>query len=435
LGAEENDMNRALAAEVMDCLSVTGASRERLQPLTRFSRRDWERSFTWLSLSGIALTFWDRLQKFGAEDAVPRPVGAALAANLADHRRRVAAMKQEFDSLNLQFERAGIAYAVWKGFALIPDYCPDAGLRPTYDYDYLISEGDLDSAQDVLEAAGYVRKLVRGTQHSFDFAPPNFPARLSPAPGGVYAASLPRKVELHLKLWDEDAFRISLRLPERPLDRRLRRTWQGLHFYALAEEDAFVFQTLHAFQHILHNWCRLGWLREIAYFIEQRSTDASFWKKLCGRLEGNERLAEIVALVISLATGLFHAALPAPIKDELLGAMRGPIALWVEHYGLGSALDNFSENKYALFLYREFARDEAAWRQIRRTRLLPLHRPNRVAGAAAPAASVPLPASWRQGWYVAERLIHHLVNGSGYAWESARWDRLRRETAHQVFPK
>ena len=104
-------------------------------------------------------------------------------------------------------------------------------------------------------------------------------------------------------------------------------------------------------------------------------------------LEANEPLTEVVALVISLAARLFHAALPAPIKDQILGAMRGQIALWVNHYGLRSALDNFSENKYALFLYREFVRDEAAWRQIRRTSLLPLHRPNRVAGAAAPATS------------------------------------------------
>jgi hypothetical protein len=338
-------------------------------------------------------------------------------------------MRQEFDSLNLQFERAGIEYAVWKGFALIPEYCPDACLRPTYDYDYLISEGARDHAQDVLQAAGYVRKAGRGPQHSLNFTPPSFPSRFLPSPGGVYAATLPRKVELHLKLWDEDAFHISPRVPERPLDRRSQRTWQGLRFYALAEEDAFVFQALHTFQHILHNWCRLGWLWEIAYFIEHRSTDAPFWEKLCNRLDSNEPLKEVVALVTSLAARLFRAALPSAIKDQTLDAMRGQIALWVDRYGLGSALDNFSENKYALFLYREFVRDEAAWRQIRRARLLPLHRPNRVAGAAASATPVLLPPSWRQGWYMAQRLIHHVVKGAGYVWESARWDRLRSNVA------
>jgi hypothetical protein len=427
-------MNRDLRREITSCLRVAGSVEEHLRSLRNFHPRDWEASLNWLNLSGIALAFWDRLQKFGAEDAVPRQVGASLATNLADHRLRVAAMRQEFDSLNRHFERAGVEYAAWKGFALIPEYYPDACLRPSYDYDYLISEDAWDGAQEVLQAAGYVRKPDRGRQHRVTFAPHILPSRLSLLKGGIYAATLPRKVELHLRLWDEEALRISLRAPEHPLDRKLRRTWQGLSFYSLGEEDAFLFQTLHTFQHILHNWCRLGWLLEIAYFLESRSTDLSFWEKVNAYLEANEPLTEVVALVISLAARLFHAALPGPIKDPIPGAMRGQVSLWVDHYGLRSALDNFSDNKYSLFLYREFVWDEAAWRQIRRTRLLPLHQPNRVAGTASPAAFALLPRSWEQAWYVVQRLIHHSVSGAGYAWESARWERLRRLSADRVFP-
>jgi len=427
-------MNRALAAELIGCLRVAGPVEEHLRSLRNFHPRDWEASLDWLNLSGIALAFWDRLQKLGAEDAVPPRMGACLAANLTQQRRRVAAMTQEFDSLNRQLERAGIEYAAWKGFALIPEYCPDACLRPMYDYDYLISEDAWARAQEVLEAAGYVRKPDHGTQNEVTFAPPNFPSYLGHLPGGLYATSLPRKVELHLSPWDEEAFRIPLRVPERPLDRKVRRIWQGLSFYSLGEEDAFVFQTLHTFQHILHNWCRLGWLLEIAHFLQHRSTDVAFWRNLCSHLEANQPLTEIVALVISLAASLFHAALPALIKDQIPGAMRGAVSLWVDHYGLPSALDNFSENKSALFLYREFVRDEAAWRQIRRSRLLPLHRPNRVAGVGAPAAAAMLPANWKQGWYVLHRLIHHSVSGVGYVWESAHWKRLRRRSADRVSP-
>jgi hypothetical protein len=427
-------MNRALAAELIGCLHVAGPVEAHLRRLGNFRPRDWEASLDWLNLSGIALAFWDRLQTLGAEDAVPPQVGARLAANLAQQRQRVAAMTQEFDSLNCQFERAGIEYAAWKGFALIPEYCPDACLRPMYDYDYLISEDAWAGASRVLQAAGYVRKPDHGTPNEVTFAPPNLPPRLLRLPGGLCAAAFPRKVELHRSAWDEEAFRIPLRVPERPLDRKVRRTWQGLSFYSLGEEDAFVFQTLHAFQHILHNWCRLGWLWEIAYFLQHRSRDDSFWRNLSAHREASDPLTEVVAVVISLAAGLFHAALPAPINDQIPGAMRGPVALWVDHYGLPSALDNFSENKSALFLYREFVRDEAAWRQIRRSRLLPMHRPNRVAGTIAPATAAMLPARWKQGWYVAQRLLHHSVSGVGHVWESARWKRLRRLSAHRVLP-
>jgi len=112
--------------------------------------------------------------------------------------------------------------------------------------------------------------------------------------------------------------------------------------------------------------------------------------------------------------------------------MRSQVSLWVDQYGLRSALDNFSENKYTLFLYREFVRDEAAWRQIRRSRLLPLQRPNHAPVAAVPATSVPLPGSWKQAWYVMHRLIHHSMRGAGYVWETARWERLRRISAGRV---
>jgi len=427
-------MNRALAAELTGCLRVAGPVEEHWRALRNFHPRDWETTLDWLNLSGIALAFWDRLQKLGAEDAVPPPVGKSLASNLAQQRQRVAAMTQEFDSLNRQFERAGIEYAAWKGFALIPEYCPDACLRPMYDYDYLISEDAWADAASVLEAAGYVRQPDHGTPIEATFTPPNRPPRVWRLPDGLYAAAFPRKVELHRSAWDEEAFRLPLKVPARPLDRKVRRAWQGLSFYALAEEDALMFQMLHTFQHILHNWCRLGWLLEIAYFLQHRSRDDSFWRNLSARLKGREPLTEVVAVVTSLAAGVFHADLPAPIKDQIPGAMRGPVALWVDRYGLPSALDNFSENKSALFLYREFVRDDAAWRQIRRSRLLPLHRPNRVAEALMPGVAAMLPARWKQGWYVLRRLIHHSVSGVGHLWESTRWKRLRRRNASRVLP-
>lgn len=427
-------MSRDLRREIIGCLRVAGSVEGHLRSLRNFPKRDWEASVNWLNLSGIALAFWDRLQKLGAEDVVPRQVGAGLAANLADHRLRVAAMRQEFDSLNREFEQRGIEYAALKGFTLIPEYCPDACLRPAYDYDYLISEEGWGRADEVLEAAGYARKPESGAEHSVTFAPSKFPARLSLLQSCLYGASLPRRVELHRRLWDEDAFRIPLKVPEHPLHRKLRRTWQGISFFTLGEEDAFMFQTLHVFQHILHNWCRLRWLLEIAFFLETRSANVLFWKKLYANLEDNEPLREVVALVVLLAGAVFHAPLPAAIKEQSPGAMRGRVSLWVERYGLRSALDNFSENKYALFLYREFIRDEGVWRQVRNIRLLPLHRPNRVAGAVAPPPLARLPASWKQAWYVAHRLIHHAVSGAGYVWESARWEYLRRLSAERESP-
>jgi hypothetical protein len=419
-------MNRHLRREIVAFLGVSDSTREYPHGLGGFRRRDWESSFNWMNLSGIALPFYNRLQELDAVDIVPPSVSAALAANLFHHRKRVSEMAREFDSLNRHFEFEGIEYAVWKGFSLIPEYCPEACLRPTYDYDYLISEGFIERARGLLQSEGYVYRPENGAEHSLNFARERGSRGVSLPSGGLYSASLSRKVELHVTLWDEDAFGVPLRVPERPLDRRSRRTWAGSCFYGLSEEDSFVFQTLHVFQHILHDWCRLGWLWEIAYFIENRRADARIWNKVRSYLQGNEPLTEVVALVISLAVRLFHATLPEAMKDAVLRASRGRIGLWLEQYGLDSALDNFAENKYGLFLYREFVRNDVAWRQIRRRRLLPLHRPNRVRGAEVSVSSCRLPTSWRQGWYVLQRVVHHTLKGAGYLWESARWGRLCR---------
>lgn len=425
-------MNRNLRKEIAGCLRVAGSVDAHLSALRKFSRRDWETSLEWLHLSGIALTFWDRLQNLGAEDVVPASVGASLAAVFAEHRLRVAAMAQEFDSLNRQFESAGIAYAVWKGFALIPEFYPDASLRPTYDYDYLVTAETHPLAQQVLIAAGYVCKRDNNAMRHLTFALPALASNSWNMPGSLYAATFPRKVELHQRLWFDEAFNIPLQVPERILDRKVRRTWQGVSFYSLGQEDALLFQALHAFQHILHNWCRLGWLWEIAHFLEHRSRDTSFWTRFYIHLEGNKQLSEIVSMVFMLAAALFHAPLPTPTNERVRGAMRGQVSLWVDQYGLSSALDNFAENKYTLFLYREFVRDKATWRKIQRGRLLPLRRPNRVAGARNTNTSNPLRTIWKQGWYVMQRLAHHSVSGAAYLWESARWQRLRRLHASRV---
>ena len=218
-------------------------------------------------------------------------------------------------------------------------------------------------------------------------------------------------------------------MPEFPLDLRVRRTWRGLIFYSLDEHDAFCFQVLHIVKHILYNWCRLGWLWEIDWYLNTRPADSLFWQELNTDLERDERWAEVVALVTSLAARLFQPALPKRMKARIPGAMRDHVALWVDRYGLRSALDNFSKDKYALFLHREFVKDESTWQTIRTSRLLPLHRPNQLAGSATPVTFAPLPESWRQTWYVVRRAIHHSLAATAYAWESVRWDRLRRQSA------
>ena len=142
--------------------------------LASFKTDDWERSFEWLQLSGLALLFWDRLKRSGAENILPRHVGARLARNAANNQVRVGEMWREFVSINERLESAGVSYAALKGFPLVPDYFPDPSLRSFTDYDYLLSYDSIERAGQALESAGYVcrdrecgaaRRRARGNDH------------------------------------------------------------------------------------------------------------------------------------------------------------------------------------------------------------------------------------------------------------------------------
>jgi hypothetical protein len=128
-------------------------------------------------------------------------------------------------------------------------------------------------------------------------------------------------------------------------------------------------------------------------------------------------------VVFSLAARLFGATIPTQAKDCI--NLTPALSQWIETYGESSALDNFNGSKFSLFLHREFISDQAAWRDICRRRLFPIHRPPHVPRGIIPAVS-DLPLIFSQIVHVLRRVPVHLSGALRYAWESHRWRRLRR---------
>jgi hypothetical protein len=182
---------------------------------------------------------------------------------------------------------------------------------------------------------------------------------------------------------------------------------------------------LHAFRHILNNWCRLSMFFEIAHFLEQRSANLAFWERFRALTRSDRGLSAISGVVFSLAAKLFGATSPILVNDDPAERPPASLDLWVTRYGLDSALDNFSANKFSLFLHREFVRDRSSWAAVRRSRLFPLRPPPRARAATSGKFLSRWAASCRQGLYVAQRSVHHLTAAIRYGWESTRWKRLR----------
>ena len=424
-------MESALAEGIVKSLSVSRSRNEPLARLNTFSERDWRQTLPWLDDSGLALYLLERVNRSSSPPALPAEIEACLRWKLASNQERVAAMKAEFGALNRRFEEAGVEYAVLKGFALIPEFCADAALRSQYDYDYLVPPGSVSLAQHTLQAAGYSQKVKSpGREKQGESLFVAQPLSLPSADENFYSAHLSRSVELHLSLWESHRDMIDVEIPGDALKRRRWANWDGLQFPVLAEDDALLFQTLHAFAHIVDYWCRPSCFLEIAYSLARRHSDRAFWDQFRLRVGNHKNLAQIVGLVFSIAVELFEAPIPAEVNTWLAETVPASLPLWVRQYGRRWALARFPGSKLSLFVHREFIDDRDAWREVLWGRLFPFHRPARVVESVDSSLSSRWRTSWDHGRFVFSRLKHHLNALLGYSWELPRWkrtaDRLQR---------
>jgi len=418
-------VNRALANAIVNQLTVSKNNLLRPSTWQSFDERDWERTLNWLDLSGLALYLRQRLEMTNCLSVLPHRVRERLDRCEADNRLRVATMTEELKILNDMFSRAGVEHLVLKGITLFPDYCPDPAIRTQYDHDFLIRLESVQRTEELLQAAGYRRKNSEN-EHPIVYYRPEPEVRFWADFVGFYSPRLGRSIELHFRLWESAAERIEINLPEDFFERASRRRWQDFEYMSLSVEDILIFQVLHAFRHVLRNWCRLSVFLEIAYFLNQRFSDSWFWKRFADRIDNLRWVPEATVVVFSLAELLFGAAIPPEIKARLTSASFPALALWTERYGRCSALANFRNDKYSLFLHREFVEDQAAWAGIRRQRLFPMHRPHRPPAAVFQRGFSRVEKLWVQGAHALRRLKFHAISALRYACEYPQWALLRR---------
>lgn len=410
-------MNRAFTSEIVRALSIHALPKDSAERLSRFPAVQWRRSLRWFHASGIALYFWRRMKESSAEAVVPPDVQAILEDCLVMNRERLARMSEEFRSVSRAFQESEVRHAVLKGFALVPDYCPDAALRNQYDFDFLVPPESLALVDRRLRNVGFIRKEQSRCTHpvvylAFD-RQTQPPANLD----DVYSPLIHRSVEVHTRLWDAEAEKIAFELPANPLARARKQYWSGIEFYSLSPEDLLVFQVLHAFRHMLNNKCRLSIFLEIAQFLDAHAGDGAFWPKFAALLAGRMRLREAAAVVFSLAASLFAPRNP-PAMSALLGrSVRPATVLWVERYSVRLALENFSSNKDSLHLHKLFVENPEAWAFVKRRKLYPAQLP----AMPQDSRSGGMRARYRQAIHIARRVYFHSSSALRYWWGLPSW--------------
>jgi Uncharacterised nucleotidyltransferase len=281
----------------------------------------------------------------------------------------------------------------------------------------------------VMEEAGY--QLEHFSDKEFKFGRPS--SRIPTLSDNPYSRETEPLVELHLAFWNWKANRVLEKEPEFGLAQTIDHEWQGLRFPVLQQEDAFILQILHVFQHTLECWVKLCWLLEIGYFVRARSFDTQFWDRVAARMRDVPYLAEFAAVVLGLVERIFSAPMP-PIAAEWMQRLRPPARLWVENYGWSWVIQEhphesvslFSPAKLAFFLHREFVPDSDVRKELARKRLFPWKRPPQIAAATDDNAASLVQAGRQQWKFVTRRLIFHLGSSSRYFLEIPRWRELNR---------
>ncbi len=418
-------MSRSLRQAVIAELAATNGHPFDFNFWHTFNDAEWNHALNWLDLSGLVLYFWQKMKHVNAEKHLPAHVQLRLARCYEENCRRVESIRQESAALNKLFDGAGVQYAVLKGLALVPDYCPDPALRAQYDHDYLIQPDNLARAEAVLKRSGYIPK-VTGEDYHNAYVRPVSEAIDSRQPGGLYSAGLERPVELHIALWDPAGEGFSIPLPKDFLARLQKHAWQGIECRALGDEDTLIFQVLHAFRHILRNWCRLSTFLEISHFSRRRALDTDFWLRFRGRISNLRWVPEVSAVVFRLAQTLFGGVIPIDLSQQVDTRFTLVLDLWIKRYGLAGALANFRDSKNSLFLHREFVVDRSAWTKVRRRRLFPLRRPHHLPKVLTNQQARRLGKKWAQCIHGLQRFRFHAFSAAWYAWEYPRWRVLRR---------
>jgi len=422
---EGSRVNRALAEAIVNELSESKGDERKPEVWLGFTEESWQRTLSWLDLSGLALYFRHRLETTQQLSMIPTPVRQRLDSCAGANRVRASAMGEELKAINQTFMGVGIHPVVLKGLTLVPDYCPDPAMRTQYDHDLLIRPQSEGRAKRALEAAGYRRKNSE-TEEPAVYRRPDEKLRYAADFEALYSQRLGRSIELHLRLWEQGGERIDVNLPQDFVERAVRRRVHDFEIVCLSDEDALVFQVLHAFRHILRNWCRLSVFLEIAYFLNRRAADTSFWRRFVERTDTLRSVSEATAVVFGLAEILFGGLSPPEIKARQSSDSFAALALWVRRYGRAAALTNFRSNKYSLFLHREFVTDPVVWADIRRRRLFPTNRPHLLPATVFQRGYSLREKLWIDARHMLRRFKFHLQAALGYAWEYPRWTHYRK---------
>lgn len=380
------------------------------EQLRYLSVNQWNRLLRWLHTSGLALYIFDRLGSISRSDILPQPILGALQRNLEDNSLRTNALICQLESLDYELTRAGIRFAVLKGFSLFPDSVPHPELRSQLDLDLLLEPNDLCTARKILERRGYT--LHAASNRTWEFKTPRAGSKTL---GTMYCARQFESIELHVNGGGY------------LLTRSEYKNFRGLTLPVLSRPDVLLGQSRHLLKHVCDGFVRTAHFHEFRQNVITQAADITFWRNLQEAEAGVAESWLSIGLAISLVTQCMGHFAPTELTRWTVDRLPPRIRLWATTYGDRAVLGDFPGTKLSLLLQPELRSAGLKSLSRRSNNLFPTRLPRAIEVPGDPESLVlRLSRYKRQVSYVLFRFRFHLIEGVRYLYESFQWRRQLR---------
>ena len=371
------------------------------------------------------LRFCDRSQltlplALRARDHLPVEIRARTDRNLAGNAERWTRIRAAYHEVAEAFERAGIEFAVLKGFSHCPDFIPDPRWRPQYDLDLLLPEAQLARARDVATWLGF--EPIERSNGRVDHLPAMVRKTGWEWRGDLFDPEIPISLELHFRLWDEHTEHFAPTGLEQFWERRECRILEDLSFTALHPVDAVAYSSLHLLRHLLRGDAKPFHVYELASNLHRSAKCEHFWSQWS---EWHDpQLRQLEAICFELARRWFACQL-SPAALEEIARLPPDVRRWMDLSAFSPLAALEHPNKDELWLHWSLIDSRpASWAMLRR-RLLPAKPPGPVDAVHIPDREMTLRIAVRRRWryakHMASRLAHHVTALPGVAVSALRW--------------
>ncbi len=358
-------------AGLLDALQLEGANSEALLVL---DDTEWRRLLEFCDLAHLALPLSQvKLAGF------PAWVVDRLEQNIRDNAARFERTKAAYIEAATAMGRAAASHVVLKGFAQVPDYVKEPGLRSQSDIDVYCPREHIEKAQAALMKIGY--RPDGAADLNSDHLPGLIRQGKWKWQGNAYDPEMPPGIELHFCLWNPRVSLIEIPEVERFWEHRVRRRMGNMEFCALHPVDQLGYLALHILRGVLTGDWVVHHVLELATFLHNRTRDVEFWSQWHEMHSANLRGLE--ALAFGLARNWFSCALPEVVRVEVDRLPPGQ-QRWLRRFG-GAPLEvMFRHNKDGRLLQLLLTRSRTSRQSVLRKAMFP----SRVPGPNAPAVRI-----------------------------------------------